>query len=105
MSNNSNVNIFKEASRQKLKFKTAVGEVTTEQLWDLSLPHLDILAVSLDTEHKDSGKKTFLTDAKTPKDPIAKLKFDVVYDVLRTKQGEAEAAMTAKENKEFNDKL
>lgn len=96
--------MYKEASKQKLRFSTAKGTLTAEQLWDLSLTDLDELAVALETEHKESGKKSFLV-TKSVKDKTAKLRFDIVLDVLSTKVEESEAAKTAKDNKEHNQKI
>lgn len=95
---------FKLATQQKLRFQTSKGSLSTEQLWDLSLTDLDALAVSLEIEHKESGKKSFL--AKTSvKDKTAKLRFDVVIDILNTKVAEQEAATEALEIKEHNKKI
>ena len=96
--------MYKEATKQKLRFSTPRGLLTTEQLWDLSLTDLDTLAVSLETEHKESGKKSFLV-TKSVKDKVAKLRFDVVLDVLTTKVDEANAAKEAKDDKEHNNKI
>ena len=96
--------MYKEASKQRLRFATTKGELTAEQLWDLSLTDLDSLAVSLEEEHALSGKKSFLI-AKSVKDKVAKLRFNIVLDVLTTKVEEAEALKTAKENKEHNSKI
>lgn len=97
---------FKLASQLKLRFQTGKGLLSTEQLWDLSLDDLDALAVSLETEHKESGKKSFLTRTKvSEKDKTAKLKFDVVLDILNTKADEIQAAADAKEIKEHNKKI
>jgi hypothetical protein len=95
---------FKLASQQKLRFQTSKGLLTTEQLWDLSLDELDALAVSLETEHKESGKKSFLTKTSV-KDKTAKLRFDVALDILHTKVDEAQAASEALEIKEHNKKI
>lgn len=95
---------FKQASKEKLRFSTPKGSLTTEQLWDLSLTDLDTLAVSLEIEHMESGKKSFL-HKNTTKDKTAKLKFNVVLDVLSTKMEEAEAAKNAKEIREHNEKI
>lgn len=95
---------FKLASQQKLRFQTSRGLLSTEQLWDLSLEDLDALAISLEVEHKQSAKKSFL--AKTSvKDKTAKLRFDVVIDVLNTKVAEQDAASEAMEIKEHNKKI
>lgn len=96
--------MYKEASKQKLRFSTNKGLLTTEQLWDLSLTDLDALAVSLEIEHMESGKKSFLTK-NSAKDKTAKLKFNVVLDVLTTKAEEMETLKTAREVKEHNEKI
>lgn len=95
---------FKQATQQKLRFQTNRGVLSTEQLWDLSLNELDSLAVSLETEHKESGKKSFLI-TKSVKDKTAKLRFDIVLDVLNTKAEEAQALTDAQEVKEHNNKI
>lgn len=95
---------FKLASQQKLRFQTNKGSLSTEQLWDLSLEDLDALAVSLETEHKESGKKSFLVKTSL-KDKTAKLRFDVALDVLNTKVEEMQAAQEALEIKEHNKKI
>lgn len=96
--------MYKEASKQKLRFATNKGSLSVEQLWDLSLTDLDALAVSLETEHKESGKKSFLV-SKSVKDKTAKLKFDIALDVLSAKMEEADKATTLKENKVHNEKI
>ncbi len=95
---------FKLATQQKLRFQTNKGSLSTEQLWDLSLEDLDALAVSLEAEHKESGKKSFLV-TKSVKDKTTKLRFDIVLDVLNTKVEEAQAAAETQENKEHNKKI
>ncbi len=95
---------YKLATQQKLRFQTNRGLLSTEQLWDLSLEELDALAVSLETEHKESGKKSFLIK-KSTKDKTTKLRFDVVLDVLTTKADEAQTLSEAKEVKEHNNKI
>lgn len=95
---------FKKASKEKLRFATTKGNLSVEQLWDLSLTELDNLAVSLEADYKTSAKKSFL-DTKTEKDKITKLKFDVALEVLTTKVEEAEAERKKREDKEHNNKI
>lgn len=95
---------FKEATKQGLRIQTAKGSLSVEQLWTLSLTELDTLAVSLQEEHEKSGKKSFLTKTSA-KDKTAKLKFDVVLEILNDKSDEAEAASNAKEIKAHNEKI
>lgn len=95
---------YKEASKLKLRFQTEKGVLSTEQLWDLSIPQLDELAIRLESEYKDSGKKSFIVK-RTEKDKIAKLKFDISLDVLNSKVEEEASALEAKENKAHNEKI
>jgi hypothetical protein len=96
--------MYKQAVKEKLRVQTTKGLLSVEQLWDLSTTDLDALAVSLDEEYKSSGKKSFLI-AKSVKDKTAKLKFDVVLDILTTKVEEQQALSDAKDIKEHNQKI
>lgn len=95
---------FKEASKQKLRFNTKRGLLSTEQLWELPLDELDDLAVSLEAAHNQSGKKSFLVKT-SEKDKTAKLRFDIVLDVLNTKVDEHQKATEAAEVKAHNQKI
>lgn len=98
------MSIYKEVTRGRVRFQTSKGELSVEQLWDLSVADLDKLAVSLQEEYKESGKKSFIYK-KTPKDKISKLKFDVVLDVLETKMEELESARNKKQIQDHNSKI
>lgn len=79
-----NVNNFEIASRLKLRFETAVGMISVEDLWSLPLTSnskvsLDSLAVALNKELKGS-EESFVTSTK--KDEVLKLKFDIVKHVI-----------------------
>lgn len=95
---------YKLASREKLRFQTPKGLLSVEQLWDLSITELDALAVSLDNEYKESGKKSFIVKSSA-KDKTAKLKFDIVLDVLSTKVDEKTAVAEAAADREHNKKI
>lgn len=95
---------FKQATKEKLRFQTSKGNLTTEQLWDLSLTDLDNLAVELQNQYEESGKKSFLVK-RSIKDKTTKLKFDVVLDVLQTKSEELEEAKQKAEDKAHNEKI
>lgn len=96
--------MYKEASKQKLRFSTSKGTVAVEQLWELSLTELDNLVLSLEEDYKDSGKKSYIYK-KSPKDRTNKLKFDIALDILTTMFEESEALKNAKEIKEHNQKI
>jgi len=96
--------MYKQAAKQKLRIATVKGALSVEQLWDLSLTEIDALAVSLEKEHQESGKKSFLT-SRSEKDKTVKLKFDIVLDILNTKVDEAEVLQQKKARKERNQKI
>lgn len=95
---------FKQASKDKVRFQTLKGSLSTEQLWDLSITDLDSLAVSLDIAHQESGKKSFVRKTSA-KDKKLKLMFDIALEVLNTKVEEQQAAQEKAEAKEHNNKI
>lgn len=95
---------YKLAAQGKFRYNTTRGELTTEQLFGLSINDLDELAVSLDTAHKESGKKSFVNKT-SPKDKTTKEKFEIVLDILNTKVEEQEMLTQAAEDKKYNEKI
>jgi len=98
------MNIFKEASRLNLRIPSSKGELTVENLWQLTIPQLDAMAVKLENEFEASGGKSFVTK-KSEKDRIAKLRFDIVLEILTDKVEASEAARTAGDKKQHNEKI
>lgn len=98
------MNMFKEASRTGLRVETPVGNLSTEQLWGLNLTQLDALAVKLQEEYKTSNKKSFIVKT-TVKDKLAKLRFDIVLEILTTKMEEANEVASAQEDRKHNEKI
>jgi hypothetical protein len=95
---------FQLASKQKLRFQTTKGSLSTEQLWDLSITELDDLAVSLEKEYKDSAKKSFVIK-KSEKDKTTKLRFDICLEILDFKVDEQNSLREVAEKKEHNAKI
>lgn len=100
----SDNNIFETATRSKLRFDTTRGDISVEDLWDLTLSALNMLAKNLNKEIKSSEEEDFLQEA-TAEDAVTVLKFAVVIHILNTKKAEKEAAEKAAENKTTKDKL
>jgi hypothetical protein len=98
------MDIYKQGIRSNLKFQTTRGLLTIHQLFSLPISELDTLAVELDEELEKSGKKTFLTK-KSEKSKLAKLRFDIVLDVLTTLADEEKSAQEAADVKEHNQKI
>lgn len=93
-------NIFEQASRIKLRFDTGIGKLTVEDLWELPLSHvnenkltLDSIAVALHKKLEGTGE-SFVKSAK--KDAVLQLSFDIVINMIETRQKEIEAKTAAK---------
>lgn len=92
------MNIFERASRSKVRFQTRKGLISTEDLWDLSLKHLDSMAGSINQEIEKLGSKSFLSDASTPQSSEMQLKLDLLIHVIRSKEQQNKAAETRASN-------
>lgn len=97
-----NNNIYKEASKRKLRFTTGKGgQLSVEDLWDLSLKSLDEIAVALDSKTATS-RKSFLEnpDPKVSKAQSEdKLRLEILLSVIKDKQDENAAKRRILEKK------
>jgi hypothetical protein len=99
MSENT-VNIFEQASREKLRIPSPRGDLAVEQLWDLPLTSksgvsLDSLAVALNSELQNSTPMSFVDRAGSPRATQLQLQFTVVKHILDVRMAEAEVRRTA----------
>lgn len=98
-------NIFEIATRQRYRFATSRGLVTTEDLWDLSLEVLDGIAQELDKKIKQSADtKSFIRKTKAA-DEVAANMLEVIVSIIGTKMAEAEARAKATERKVKRQKI
>ena len=95
---------YKIANEIKLRFNTSRGVLAVEHLWDLPLVELDELTVELEKLCEESNTKSFLTK-KSDEDKIAKLRFDISYDILTSRVEAMEISKNEKEDKEYNQKI
>ena len=77
--------MFEKASQIKLRINTTKGYLAVENLWDLSLKDLNILAKSLNRKLKELEEEDFLEDINNENDLI-KLQFNIVYHILKEKK-------------------
>ena len=96
--------IFKKASKIKLRFQTAKGSLSTEELWDLSLQSLDTLAKGVNRSLKASEEESFLTP-KSPKDSEEELRLEILKTVIRDKQELAALAADRAAKRERADQI
>ena len=98
------MNIFEQASKRSLRFNTAVGILSTEDLWNLVLTDLDTLAVSLKKTVDDTSVLSFInTTKKTNTDLI--LRFEIAKRIIEVRLAAQVKAANAKARKEERAKI
>lgn len=98
------MSMFEKASRMKLRFQTAKGWLTVEDLWDLSLANLNMLAKAFNKQIKAAEEEDFLKEAAQPA-VEQKLAFEITLHVLTTKKAEQDAREAAADKSERKKKL
>jgi len=100
------MDIYKEASRLKLRFGTDRGLLSVDQIWDLSMAALaaGIKNVKKVLKKNDDDDLAFLEEGAVA-DVENELRFAILKDVYVTKKKENEEARTASENKAHNQKI
>ena len=101
--------MFEKASRMKLRFVTASGLVTVEDLWDMPLIHanrlnLDDIARALHRQLKSMDDVSFVNPDQEV-DETLQLKFDIVKHIIDVRVAENKAVLTARANREKKQKL
>lgn len=92
------MNIFERASRAKLRFESGKGQLSTEDLWTLSLTSLDSIARNVNKKIKDQGEESFIEE-KSNEDTEEVLRLDILKHVINSKKTSIEAAKKASETK------
>ena len=95
-------NLFEQASRLQLRFPSAKGDLSVEDLWFLPLQsetgkvNLDSLAVAQSKKLDDDGHMSFVsTDKKS--DPTEQLRFDILRHVIDVLVAERKRAAEAQD--------
>lgn len=105
------MDIFERASRAKLRFASPVGDLLTEQLWDLPLaakgerPNLDQMARHVFSELKSLEEGSFVELKPDPRKTELELKLDILKHVIAAKLEAKATAEKAAENAERKRKL
>lgn len=87
--------MFEAASRAKIRFATNKGLISTEDLWDIPLTHVDILARSYNKELKEQAEESFIKPRT--KDNALELGFTILKHVIEVRLAERDAAKAAVE--------
>lgn len=96
--------IFEQATKQKLRFLTQKGELSTETLWELPLQsrssiNLDDLAKQVNARLKSSDVESFVTD-NVNANADDKLRLDILKHIINAKLKERDARRDAIETAE-----
>lgn len=100
-------NIFETATRNKLRFATPVGQISTEDVWTLPLtstskPSLNSIAKGLAKKLRESDEDNFVGEKSTDT-TILELKLDIVKHIIEVRLNDKKLKENAKETKERND--
>ena len=97
------MNLFEFATRNKLRFPYK-GNISIEDLWDLSVKELDNVFKTLNSEAKQINEESLLA-TKSKADEILETKIAIVKYIFSVKKEEMAAKLLEKENKEKRQKL
>jgi hypothetical protein len=98
------MNMFEQAARLKLRFSSAAGEITAEQLFDLPLQaktglDLDNVAKAVNKKLKEMAEESFVSTSTNPTKVRHELALEIVKHVIDSK------IQAAQETKDRADKL
>lgn len=79
-------NLFEMATRSKLRFPSTKGELSVEDLWDLSDKDLDVVYKNLKDQEVRSSEESLLDDANV--DPKLTAAIGIVKYIFTTKRNE-----------------
>ncbi|ARK07909.1 hypothetical protein phiA829_089 [Aeromonas phage phiA8-29] len=102
-------NMFEQATRNKLRFESAKGPLTVEQVWDAPLTSrngfsLDDIAKQAKRELDALSEESFVEQV-SPLKSVAVLKLEVVKHIISVKLAEKEVASKRAERAELRRQL
>jgi hypothetical protein len=102
--------IFEKATREKFRYPSTKGLLTTEQLWELPLTaksgfSLDDVAKAVNAELKAIDTESFVATETNPAKAALETKLEVVKHVIAFRLAEDQAAKAAAAKKLEKEKL
>ena len=83
--------LYEKALRNKYRFQTDKGYVNVEQLWDLNLEQLDVIAQQVAEVLEKSSTKSFIKKKTTASEELYN-KLEILKHLIATKLAEANEA-------------
>lgn len=104
------MDIFERASRKKLRFTTTIGDLSADDLWDLSLDkgraNLDAIAADLHGKIQVPGNFSLVNpDKVSATQADNELRFEIVKHIVGVKMAKADAAKAAAARRAERDTL
>lgn len=97
------MNLFELATKEKYRFPSAKGLLTTEQLWDLPLLSknacLNSIALTLHQELKETPTISFVSQTSGNVNTSLTNKLDIVKHIIAIREEQNAAAKLVSENK------
>lgn len=102
--------MFEKAIKQKLRFDSNRGQLTTEDLWDLPLTSrnsfdLDTIAKAVNFKIKESQEESFVKVRSNPAQDKLTLQLDILKYIIADKMQEAETKATTVARQQQRQKL
>ena len=95
--------LFELAVRKKYRFPFR-GQISVEDLWDLSITNLDSVFKTLNKEKKQSEEESLLS-VKSEADKEVENKIEIVKYIVAVKQAEAAERISAREKAQRKQKI
>lgn len=95
--------MFEVATRSKFRFPFK-GQVSVEDLWDLSVRDLDSIFKALNSQLKQAKEESLL-ETKTKQDEELDIKIEIIKYIVKTKLEEENVRLMAKEQREKKQKI
>ena len=91
------MNIFEQATRRAIRFESANGDLSVEQLWELPLQSrnqfdLDTVAKTVNRQLNAVTEESFVSVRENPAKETLSLKLEIVKHIISVKLQEAEEA-------------
>lgn len=104
------MNIFEQASKKKIRFRSNRGDLTAEQLWDMPLQSksgfdLDTIAKEVNRGIKESSEESFVTTKSRSATTTLELQLEVLKHIIAVKIEAAAVAAKRTENEARRAKL
>jgi len=96
-------NIFEKATKDKIRFEYK-GQISTEDLWDLSVTELDTIFKKLNSKKKQITEDSLL-EVKTSENVLLNTQIKIVTSIVEQKLAEKEMQVAFKERKEKKEKI